>query len=355
MGVEAYLNGIFPRSDLALEAGSSWLKGRETKENFYRILEKETKEIIELQQDLGFNYIIDGQLFWDDFLRPIASALGLNREKSNADENPVTRQIYTNTFYRKPFISGRLNDFNKGINKEIEPARLINTIQKGKRKAILPSPFALVYLSDGIHWNEKGMLEEDIFVELLFDAAKILNQEAKRLEKDFDVSFVQFNDPCMAYAEESKFFWDDIARALQIAINSRNVITSLHLYNGDASKFLPDLPELPVDRIGIDPYTTNLRNFVDIGFKKFLEIGVINSKNSLIENPETIAKYAQQAMEKIAPEGLALAPNRPLELVPREIAIKKMESLAKAVQILKEKARIINNQLNVTKSENDNK
>ena len=73
MYVEAYLNGIFPRSDLALESGSRWLKGRETKEDFYSTLEKETREIIELQQNVRLDYVTDGQLFWDDFLRPIGA------------------------------------------------------------------------------------------------------------------------------------------------------------------------------------------------------------------------------------------------------------------------------------------
>ena len=74
-----------------------------------------------------------------------------------------------------------------------------------------------------------------------------------------------------------------------------------------------------------------------VKFKKFLEAGVINSKNSLIEEPEVIAKYALQIMEKLNPDGLALVPNRPLELVPQQMAIKKMESLAKAVKIINKK------------------
>lgn len=330
MKVEAYLNGIFPRSDLALESGSKLLKGRETKENFNDILEKETIEIIELQQNLGLNYIVDGQLFWHDFIRPIANALGLHHENSNADENPVTRQIYTNTFYRKPIISNRIGN----LNKNLIDTKFIDTIQKGKRKVILPSPFALVYLSDGIHRKEDGTIRSDVFTKLLFDAAKILNQEAKRLKEKNNVSFVQFNEPCMAYAEETKLFWDDIIESLNITTKNIKIIASLHLYNGDVSKFLPDLLDLPVDRIGVDPYTTNMGKFVDIEFKKFFEVGAVNSKNSFIEEPEIIVKYAEQIIEKINPNGLALVPNRPLELVPRDIAIKKIESLAKTVKLL---------------------
>ena len=330
MNVEAYLNGIFPRSDLALESGSAWLKGRETKENFYKILEKETIGIIELQQNLGLNYVTDGQLFWDDFLRPLANALGLHREKSNADENPVTRQIYTNSFYRKPIIFGRLTNPGKILD-----TKFIDIIPKGKRKIILPSPFALVYLSDGIHRNENGAIKNDIFSELILNAAEILNSEVKRLEKESNISFIQFNEPCMAYAEGTKLFWDAIKESLRIATKDIQAITSLHLYNGDAAKFLPELLELHVDRIGVDAYTTNLSKFADASFKKFLEIGIINSKNSLIEKPETIVNYTHQIIEKINPNGLALVPNRPLELVPREIAIKKMESLAKAANLLK--------------------
>lgn len=333
MVVEAYLTGIFPRSDFALEIGSSWLKGRETKENFDRVLKKETLEVIELQQSLGFDYITDGQLFWDDFIRPIAAALGLHRENSNADENPVTRQIYTNTFYRKPFIPNRFDNFYK----ELIDTKFIDKIQKGKRKVILPSPFALAYLSDGIHRNENGKLKEDIFIELLSNLAKILNQEAKRLEKDCQISFVQFNDPCLAYAEESMALWSFIHKSLSIATEDLKIITSLYLYNGDVSKFLPDLSKLPVQRIGLDAYTTNLRKFVNTKFGKFLEVGIVNAKNSLIEKPEVIVEYAKQIMQEINQNGLALVPNRPLELVPQQIAIKKIQSLAKAVNLLNEK------------------
>mgnify|MGYP001583989419 CR=1 FL=1 len=333
MNAEAYINGIFPRSNLALEAGSRWLKGRETKENFEKLLEKETIELIELQQSLGFNYATDAQLFWQDFLRPIANVLSLHAKNSSADENPVTRQIYTNTFYRKPLILNRINDFNK----DIIDTKFIKIIQKGKRKVILPSPFALVYLSDGIHRDENGMINRDVFAGLLFDIAKILNNEAKKLEKDDGISFVQFNEPCMAYADETKPFWSIIDKSLNIATKELKIITSLHLYNGDVSKFLPDLLNLPVDRIGIDPYTTNLKKFSEVDFNKFLELGIVNSKNSLVEEFEIIVKYAKQVIEKINPNGLALVPNRPLELVPQHIAIKKIESLAKAVKLINKK------------------
>ena len=330
MQIEAYLNGIYPRSDLALEAGSKWLKGRETKDNFYKILEKETIEIIELQKSLGFDYIADGQLFWNDFLRPIASALGLHSKNNNADENPVTRQIYTNTFYRKPLISKRINGFEGSI----VDRKFINIIPRGKRKVILPSPFAFAYLSDGIHKNSDGTLRKDYFVEVLFDLAKILNQELRNLEKDSNISFVQFNEPCMLYAEETTELWDEIVDSLKIASQNLDIASSLHLYNGDASKFLQELPELPVDRIGMDAYSTNLIKFAGTEFDKFLELGVINSKNSLVENPDALVKYANQIIEKINPAGLALVPNRPLELVPEAIAKQKIKSLAKARELL---------------------
>jgi len=333
MHVETYLNGILPRSDQALKLGSAWLKGRETKENFHDLLRKETQEYIELQQNLGLNYVIDGQLFWNDFLRPIAKALDLHRENSNSDENPVTRQIYTNTFYRKPFFQGRLNNFSP----ELTNGTFFDLVQKNKRKLIFPSPFSLLYLSDGIHRNEDGTIKKDVFIELLMDAARILNHDAKRLQDNHNISFIQFNEPCMAYAEETREFWNEIVESVNLATKDLKIVTSLHLYNGDVSKFFPDILNFNVDRIGIDAYSTNLSKFSDKKFEKFLEIGIVNSKNSSIEKPETLAKYASQVNDKIKPNGLALVPNRPLELVTQQIAKRKIESLAKAAEILNSK------------------
>jgi len=327
--VEAYLNGIFPRSEKALEAGSNLLKGRETKEQLFRLLEEETLELIKLQQDLNLDYVTDGQLLWQDFLRPIVASLGLHGKSSNADENPVTRQVYTNTFYRKPVVSDKIN-FHKNLVDE----RFLAYVKKEKRKIILPSPFAFAYLSDGIHKNEDGTIKKDTFMEVLLNFAEILNHEAKRLSNE--VSFIQFNDPCLAYSAEAKILWGSIKDSLSIATENISATTSLHLYNGDASLLLPGLLDLPVDRIGIDPYTTDLRQFFGTS-PRFLEIGVINSKNSLVEGTGTIVTFANQVIEKIKPNGLALVPNRPLELVPRSVAIKKIENLAKAAHSLNSK------------------
>lgn len=330
MEVEAYLNGVLPRSDSALNIGSAWLKGRKTLESYHKFLEKETNEFIGLQKSLNLDFIFDGQLFWDDFLRPIASALQLHAKESNANENAVARQIYTNTFYRKPLILKKLKSTNKPLNDD----RFLESIPEGKRKVILPSPFALAYLSSGIHKNEDGTIKNDAFIEVLFDIAEVLNNEAKRLEREKSVSFIQFNEPCMCYAEETKDFFHRITKSLIIATGNLNVTTSLHLYNGDASKFLPEIAKYPVDRIGLDAYSTDMKRFNGEKFERFLELGVVNSKNSLIEEPEMLAKYAKQAIETINPQGIALVPNRPLELVPQEIAKKKIESLAKTKELL---------------------
>ena len=329
MNIEAYLNGILPRSDAALNAGSAWLKGRETLESYHAILEKETKELIGLQESLNLDYIFDGQLFWDDFLRKIAAALQLHEKGSNADDNAVTRQIYTNTFYRKPLILKKIKS-----SRPLNDDRFLDLIPHGKRKVMLPSPFAFAYLSGGIHKNEDGTIKNDAFIDVLFNVAKVLNNEAKRLENEKNVSFIQFNEPCMCYADEAKGFFRHIAKSLAMATENLNGTTSLHLYNGDASKFLLDIAKYPVKRIGVDAYSTNLNKFADGKFEKFLELGVINSKNSLIEEPEKLAQYANQAIEKINPPGLALVPNRPLELVPQGIAKKKIESMAKAKELL---------------------
>jgi methionine synthase II (cobalamin-independent) len=256
-------------------------------------------------------------------------ALRLHHDSSNADENPVTRQIYTNTFYRKPLIANILEDSKE----DIVDTKFIEKIPAEKRKVILPSPFSLVYMSDGIHKSESGKLGHDVFFDVLFGVAKILNKEAKRLQKK-KISFIQFNDPCIAYAEETVELWNEISESFEIAFKDIKTITSLHLYNGDVSKFLPMLSNLPVKRIGIDPFTTNIQKFIGLNFGKYLEVGVINSKNSLVEKPEAVAKYGKQIMEKINPSGLALVPNRPLELVPQKIAIEKIKSLAKAGEML---------------------
>ena len=97
---------------------------------------------------------------------------------------------------------------------------------------------------------------------------------------------------------------------------------------GDARPLLEQgAADLPVEGIGIDFYATHLADVPD-GFPKLLLAGVVDARNSLLEEPRELASFAQRLGERV--ERIALVPNGDLQYVSERIAGEKLARLGKA-------------------------
>src|SRR2546428_7984761 len=97
MSPEIQLAGIHPRSERLIELTRSYERAKSSWSQVEVQLEQETKEIIKLQESLGFRHFSDGSLAWQDQLRPITRSLYAL--------DPGTRYstwFATHTFYLKP-------------------------------------------------------------------------------------------------------------------------------------------------------------------------------------------------------------------------------------------------------------
>ena len=75
MSPEIQLAGIHPRSEKLIELTRSYERAKTSWNQVEAQLEQETRELIKLQECLGFQHISDGALGWQDQLRPIARSL----------------------------------------------------------------------------------------------------------------------------------------------------------------------------------------------------------------------------------------------------------------------------------------
>src|SRR5213594_3130772 len=100
----AQLSGVHPRSEKLIELTRSYDRGQANWHEVSRLLDLETRQIIELQVKLGFEYLSDGSLAWQDPLRPLTRALeGVN------SGTRYSRWFDTNTFYQKPVVTGEVS------------------------------------------------------------------------------------------------------------------------------------------------------------------------------------------------------------------------------------------------------
>jgi methionine synthase II (cobalamin-independent) len=123
--------------------------------------------------------------------------------------------------------------------------------------------------------------------------------------------------------------------AISLATHSIQAKTIVHTYFGDASPVIPALLELDIDGIGFDIFETEYSKF-DLETDKILSLGVVDARDSNIEEPEWIASKTDEILEHVCSENVILTSNLDLKFVPWNIATDKVTSLAKAHAILEE-------------------
>src|ERR671911_561915 len=109
---------------------------------------------------------------------------------------------------------------------------------------------------------------------------------------------------------------------------------ALQLPFGDSGDVLGELVELDVEAIGVDLYATDLEA-LPRPFPKTLLAGVVDARNSLVEEPGDLAGFGRQLLEELEGE-LHFVPNGDLQFVPEKIARQKVLRLGEAARILKE-------------------
>jgi 5-methyltetrahydropteroyltriglutamate--homocysteine methyltransferase len=290
MTLEAFVPGIFPRSEALVQATRDLDRGRTTAEAVDAQVERDLAELVSAQQAAGLDLLSDGMLRWQDHFRPLLEAA------DGLETGALTRFLDTNTFYRAPKATGEPRLSQPLDQRYVAPL-------PGSRLETLPSPYALAH---GTEVSPRDMAE------------RVLKPALDGL----DAELVVLAEPFLARDEDARL--DDLAEALEALGGGPKL--ALWLEFGDAKRALENgAAELPVDGLGIDFYATHLDD-VPQGFDKLLLAGVLDARSSVPEEPREIAGF----VERLPVERIALVPNGDLQYVSATVALEKIARLGKA-------------------------
>lgn len=308
----SHLVGIFPRSEALIEATRALDRGRVGPEEVERALAEATAAIVSVQVEAGLGYVLDGMLRWQDLLRPFSDGI------PGMLPGPLTRWFDNNTFYRRPVVRGRLEPTGRAVLPLVARQALA-----GRRwMAVLPSPFALLALSEGHAYGDRD--------ELLRDLAAVIRAEAQALASA-GAAYLQFNDPALVARPEQV---GRARAAMEIATDGLAIRTALHTYFGDPAAVLPELLRFPVDEVGLDLYAADLRSLRGDARGKVVLAGVIDGRNSLLEDPRAAAETARRLAEAVRADDVAVVPSCDLEFLPWSVAMEKTRRLGETARIL---------------------
>ena len=304
--IKAYAPGIYARSEELVQATRDLDRGRATAEAVEERREADMHSFLDAQREAGLDYLSDGLLNWQDIFRPFdEAARGL-------EPGPLTRFLNTNTFFRAPAVTGEAPKLVEPLG---EPYVRIGELPRNGWVATLPSPHALAASAVGD-------------LEPLAVTEGVLGPQ---------IRWLAGNGCAMVVLQETALFGDRIdvsplGDALDVLQSPLPV--SLQLPFGDSGAILSELLELDIEAIGVDFYATDLEA-LPRPFPKTLLAGVVDARNSLLEEPEQLAKFGRQLLEELD-GGLHLVPNGDLQFVPEKIAREKVLRLGEVARILKE-------------------
>ena len=323
MSPEIQLAGIHPRSEKLIELTRSYERAKTSWNHVEAQLEQETRELVKLQKSFGFKQISDGALGWQDQLRPVTRSL-----KGVESGTRYSRWFDTNTFYQKPIVVGKISVG------EIDPKNFLQTkllADEKNWKVSLPGPYTFSQLSENKYYEK--------YPDLLFDIA-VAEREIIRKLRSEGVSLFQLSEPCLVYQPYREIFRDQpevelALRAIRSVVENNPREFVIQTYFGDAAPTFSKLLDLPVRGIGIDLFETDISSLSE-RTSKTLVLGVVDSRESYVENPHWIADTARKLRRRVDVQDLVFAPNSDLKFVPQGIANQKLEALSKASELFEE-------------------
>jgi len=322
--MEATVVGNFPRVGDSLEqqrlrrAIDAWQQGKVDIQEVIKFENELTVEAINEQINAGISLITDGQIRWVEPLTWIAGKL------KGIKITGLIRLFDNNVYYRQPVIEGPVGWQEPILVKDFEFAQK-TAAGRAQVKAVLPAPYTLARLSKNNHYKS--------LQELVMDMAKAIKQEAEALVKA-GATFIQFDDPSLPYNPED---FAMAAKALEMVTSGLGQTkTAVYTYFTSVNKIFPNVQKLPVHILGLDLVsdTGNLKLLKDNKFEKDLAIGIIDGRNTKLENEndlKTVLKSLDKNQEKIK----YVNPSSGLEFLPRDVAIKKLKltgALARQMQ-----------------------
>lgn len=292
--MQAFVPGLYPRSEALIQATRDLDRGRTTPEAVDEQTERDLAQLVSAQQDAGFDLLADGMLRWQDIFRPFVEG------SEGLQAGALTRFLDTNSFYRAPSATTAEPKLRAALD-ERYMAQL-----PGPRLVTLPSPFAL---SHGTAVTPKATAEGILKPQL--DA--------------IDAELVVLEEPYLAREESPDL--GAVEEALQVLDGGPKL--ALWLTFGNAQLVLGQgIADLPVHAIGIDFYATSATD-VPEGFGKKLLAGVLDARSSILEEPREIAAFVETLRER-GVEEIALVPNGDLQYVSEPVAREKLGRLGKA-------------------------
>jgi 5-methyltetrahydropteroyltriglutamate--homocysteine methyltransferase len=306
--------GSYPKPEQLVEARRMLLAGRLKPKDLREMEERATKEWIALQEEIGLDVLVDGEMYRGDMATYFAE---------NLDGFRISGLVrsYGNRYYRKPIIVGEVR-WRGPIT--VDWWRFAQALTKKPVKGMITGPYTMMDWSFNEYYSSRR--------DACLDLARALHQEVKALA-EAGAKIIQIDEPALSTRPEE--LEEFVVDALEIVTKGVDAYFIAHVCYGAFEFIYPEMLELPVDNFDLEMSNSELdlvELFKKHPFTKDISFGVIDVHSHVVESVDLVKRRIERALEVLSPEQLWIDPDCGLKTRTREEAIGKLQAMVKAVR-----------------------
>lgn len=305
--------GSFPKPGYLVHARNQFSAGKLDAEELHAIERKATEEVIRLQEDIGLDILVDGEMARGDMVAYFAEQL------EGMEIGGLVRS-YGNRYYHKPVIKGKLR-WTRPMT--VEMWRFAQQLTDRPVKGMLTGPYTMVEWSfiEGYDTRRDAVLA----------MAEAIHREARALD-DAGAQYIQIDEPALSTRLEDL---DLAIEAMGIVTDGLQAHTITHVCYGDFAAVYPRFFDMPVRQFDLEMANSGY-DLVDLfrrGIPNEKEIawGVIDVHSHLIESEDDVVRGIKLGLEVLPPERLYIDPDCGLKTRTPEETEQKLRVMMKAV------------------------
>ena len=330
--------GSLPKPSWLAETERLWPQWKLQGEELRQAKADATLLWVKAQEDAGLDVIGDGeqarQHFVHGFLEQVEGIDFANKVKMGIRNNRYDAMVPQVVAPLK--LKGRVHAME---------AQLARAHTKKKLKFTLPGPMTIVDTIADRFYGDR--------VKMAFAFAELLNQEALALEAD-GVDIIQFDEPAFNVYMKEAADWG--VKALERAAQGLKCTTAVHICYGygiqanvdwkntlgeewrQYEEVFPALAKSSIQQVSLECYHSHVPpELMKLLEGKDVMVGVIDVASDEIETPEQVADTIGRALQFVPKHRLIACTNCGLAPMSREVAMKKLEALARGAALARQR------------------
>lgn len=285
--------GSFAKPGYLRQARSRHAAGKTTAEELDRLTRQATREVVALQEELGLDVLVHGEMERGDMVGYFGETL------PGMEPGDLVRS-YGNRYYHKPVITGEVR-WERPVT--VDMWSYAQSLTDRPVKGMLTGPYTIVEWSFDEHYGSRR--------EAVLAVARAVREEAKALAAA-GAQYIQVDEPAIHTRPEEDF--DLAVEAMGVVVRGVDAEFHTHICYGDVPRIYPGMLRLPVAQIHLAFKNTDfelLRLFEGTPFDatKHLGVGVLDVHRREIEGVGEVAEGIRRALRHVSPDRLWVEPD----------------------------------------------